>query len=187
MENVTPWGLFWTAFFGCLPATLPIMLGQILTHRRQMAELRLNTRLTAQTQVVSLEAASKVSETADKVDSATRAQASTASAAATIAKSAAKEAKAEKEEAKVAAHTTVRAVERLSVDVVQLKEIVNGYLTERMAAAHKAGYAMGAHDEIVKKVDDHAQRIIGVETKLDRIEGKLETILVKSPMSGEAI
>lgn len=183
MESVNPWAVFWGAFF----TALPIVLTQILSHMRQMAEIRANTRLTVQTQAVTVEAAEKITETASKVDSATRAQVSTASAAATIAKSAAKEAKAEKEEAKVAAHTTVRAVERLSVDVVQLKEIVNGYLTERMAAAHKAGYAMGAHDEIVKKVDDHAQRIIGVETKLDRIEGKLETILVKSPMSGEAI
>ncbi len=184
MENITPWGLFWTAFFGCLPATLPIMLGQILTYRRQMAEIRLNTLITAKTQDVTTKAAQLVTETAAQVDSATRNQASTATAAASIAKVAAKEAKENAQDVKFAAGTTTTAINNLSGDVNQLKEIVNGYLTERMQSAHKAGYAMGVNDTIAVKVaeqattiDDHGKRIGSLETKLEKVDEKVGTIL----------
>ena len=177
MENMTPWGVFWVAFFGSLPATLPIIVTQILAHRRAMAELRLNTELTAQTQSVAVDAATKVIETADKVDSATRNQASTAQAAASIAKVAAKDAKDTAMDAKITAGTTTTAIENLSVDVRQLKEFVNGYLTQRLQEASKSGYAMGVSDQIGKTVEEHGHRIASVETKLGDVDAKVGTIL----------
>ena len=195
MENMTPWGVFWVAFFGSLPATLPIIVTQILAHRRAMAELRLNTELTAQTQSVAVDAATKVIETADKVDSATRNQVSTAQAAASIAKVAAKDAKETAMDAKITAGTTTTAIrnlsgdvnqlkEKLSGDVNQLKEFVNGYLTQRLQEASKSGYAIGVSDTIGKKVDEQGakvdeqeKRLVTVETKIDRVEEKVGTIL----------
>ena len=177
MENVTPWGIFWAGFFGCLTATLPSILGQILTHRRQMAEFRHNNELTEESRDAAVGTAKVVVEAADKMDSATRHQASTAQNAAIVAKEAAKVATAEKQDAKEAAKTTVNAVEKLSGDVNQLKEFVNGYLTQRLQEASKSGYAMGVSDAVIAKVGDHETRLGSVETKLGDVDSKVETIL----------
>jgi len=181
MEHMTPWGIFWVAFFGCLSAvltaTVPTIVTQILAYKKAMAELRLNTTLTAQSHSLTVDAANKVVEVAEKVDSSTRNQASTASAAASIAKVAAKDAKETAMDAKLVAGTTTTAVENLSLDVKQLKEIVNGYLTQRLQEASRSGYAMGVSDTIGKTVEEHGQRIGNVETKLAEVQSDVKTVL----------
>jgi len=135
-----------------------------------MAELRL-------TKGAAVDSAQTVATAADKIESVAKEQVSNVANAAVMARSAAREAKAEKEDAKEAAQTTVHAVEKLSGDVNQLKEFVNGYLTQRLQEASKSGYAMGVSDQIGKTVEDHDKRIGNVETKLGEVDSRVGTIL----------
>jgi|SRR6185436_19188728 len=170
------WQGFWTA--------APIIFAAWLLHKRQMWSIADNTEKTEASRIAAVtsvkvvtETADKIKETADKVDSATRNQASTAQAAASIAKVAAKDAKETAMDAKITAGTTTTAIENLSVDVRQLKEFVNGYLTQRLQEASKSGYAMGVSDQIGKTVEEHGHRIANVETKLGEVDSKVGTIL----------
>ena len=158
------------AFWGALFAAAPILLGLWLTHVRQMASIAANRKATEEGTNVVISAADKIAEAADK-------QVKTAADSAVVAKTAAKDARENAQDAKFAAGTTTTAIKNLSGDVNQLKEIVNGYLTERMMSAHKAGYAMGVNDTIGKTVEEHGQRIGSVETKLAEVQSDVKTVL----------
>lgn len=184
MEIETMSDGFWNSFF----TASPVLLAVYLLHLRQMRSIAANTVLTKQTNQTSNAVGVAVVKALDKVDSATRGQKENlevvadvaankaAAAAGIIAKTVARKAE---ETATTAATTAKNVAEKVSTDIGELKEALNGRLSEKLEAAHRAGYALGIQDKIFAKVEDHAQRIGGIETRLDRIDGKLTTVLDK--------
>lgn len=174
------------AFWGALFAAAPVLFALWLSHVRQMQSIAANTAMTKQTNQTSNAAAVAVVNALDKVDSATRGQKEAmevvadvaankaAAAAGVIAKNVARKAE---ETATTAAETAKGVAQQVSSDIGELKEALNGALAKKLEIAHQAGYALGIQDKIVAKVGEHDQRIGGVETRLDKVDSKVTTVL----------
>lgn len=103
----------------------------------------------------------------DKVESATKDVKDNAKNVAIIATRAVSEAKSAAESTATTTHQAL----------AEIKNTVNGTFSEQLAVAHRAGYALGQQDRIVAQVDDHAHRLLTLETRIDHVDKTVVEIL----------
>lgn len=183
---------FWLGLFGLATLIVKEYFDQRKANRlaanqaELLADLKDNSALTERTNQTSNAAAVAVIQATESLDSAVKGQKSdleviansaalkASDAATVIAKHAARRAE---ETAVSAAGAAKDVAAKVSIDIVELKETLNGVLAKKLVIAEEAGYARCLRDNVLSKLGEHDVRIGAVETKLDLVDSKITTVL----------
>lgn len=153
MQDINPWNVFITAFF----TALPIVLGQVFSHLRQMAAVIENTEVTKQ----------KAEETSEKLMS--------------VSKDVKEENKAVAHKADEAVTKAAEAVTNNEKHLGEIKEkveVVTKALNGEGARAHEEGYQKGLIDgsKILTRVEANTARIDVMEGRMDSYDGRMKHV-----------